>query len=489
MKHFSPILLFAAMACSQVVPTTVCIVPEPASVVQYADSVSFDKDAFSTKIDKSMGAEAYTINTKARKITAGSEAGAFYAYQTLCQIDLQAKDGLVPSLVIKDEPEFAYRGAHLDCCRHFMPLSDVKEFIDMMVVHKLNVFHWHLTEDQGWRIEIKKYPRLTEVGAWRDGTKIGHLDDETKGYDSIRHGGFYTQDECREIVAYAAERHITVIPEIEMPGHALAALTAYPELGCTGGPYEVSQLWGVFDDILCLGKDETLQFLMDVLDEVCEIFPSQYIHIGGDESPRVRWKVCPRCQARIKAEGLENEAQLQSWLNRKVEEYLAEKGRRIIGWDEILEGGVTKEATVMSWRGTDGGKAAAALGNDVIMAPYTYFYFDFYQTLDPAANHEPLCIGGRLPLDKVYSFNPYEDLNPEECAHIKGIQANMWTEYVKDFDGVMFRELPRMAALSECCWSASRRVEYPAFVNKVRTCLLPIYKANSWTYAPYAFQE
>jgi len=479
-------LLFVAVSCAKPVQTTVSIVPQPVSVVQYADSVTLG--SFKTVIRPSMGAEEYVLNTASHTIKAGSEAGAFYAMQTVRQLEQQAKDGKIPSLVIKDAPEFEYRGAHLDCCRHFWTIPEVKQFIDIMALHKLNVFHWHLTEDQGWRIEIKKYPELTEVGAWRKGTKIGHLFDETKGIDNIPYGGYYTQDECREIVAYAAERHITVLPEIEMPGHALSILAAYPQLGCTGGPYEVSCTWGVFDDVLCVGKDETVQFLKDVLDEVCDIFPSHYIHIGGDESPRVRWEACPACQARMKAEGLENEAQLQSWLNHQIEQHLAAKGRAIIGWDEILEGGVSKEATVMSWRGPAGGKAAAAQGNDAVFSPYTNFYFDFYQTEDPEANHEPLSIGGNLTLEKVYSFDPYEDLNEEERAHVKGIQANMWTEYVSEWDGILFRELPRMSALAECAWASSRRVDYGAFVGKVETALLPIYEEEGWGYAPYAFK-
>ena len=484
------ILVFAASAlfaaCSgQKTEVTLSIVPQPVSIAQTTRQAPLGN--VSTCVSSSLAPEEYvlTIRNGRVKIKGGSEAGVFWGKQTLAQIALQCPDN-VPDVVICDKPQFAYRGAHLDCCRHFFTVDEVKEYIDMMAVHKLNTFHWHLTEDQGWRFESKKYPRLTEIAAWRDGTMIGR---DWGSDDGIRHGGFYTQDEMKDVVAYAAERFITVIPEIEMPGHATAALAAYPELGCTGGPYEVIKEWGVFPDIFCAGKDKTLEFLKDILDEVCEIFPSEYIHIGGDEAPRTRWHDCPDCQARIKAEGLENEAQLQSWLNNRIEEYLNSKGRKIIGWDEILEGGVSQTATVMSWRGPQGGKAAAAMGNDVVMTPNSNFYFDYYQTKGNVANGEPLGIGGHLNLEKAYSFDPYEDLDESVKSHIKGIQANMWTEYVAEFSNVLYHVLPRIAALSEVAWNADGRSCYDCFVKRVRTSLLPIYEQNGWNYADFAFRD
>ena len=487
-------LLLAACGRNAPVEPTVAVVPLPQSLEQFSGFCTCAPDKAQTSINSSLGAEEYVLDTRGSriKIEAGSEAGVFYARQTLSQIASQGGEAGIPRVLIKDKPEFGYRGAHLDCCRHFWTVDEVKKFIDICAVHKLNVFHWHLTEDQGWRFESKKYPRLTEVGAWRDGTLVGHATKEFSPdnvFDGIRYGGFYTQEEMKDVVAYAAERFITVIPEIEMPGHATAALAAYPELGCTGGPYKVIGEWGVFPDIFCVGKPGTLQFLKDVLDEVCEVFPSEYIHIGGDEAPRDRWCHCPDCQALKKQMGYGSEAQLQSWLVNEVEKYLNSKGRKIIGWDEILEGGVSQTATVMSWRGPQGGKTAAALGNDVIMAPTTNFYFDFYQTGDPEKNGESLSIGGHLNLRQVYRFDPYEDLDDSVKAHIRGIQANMWTEYVPTFDGVEFRELPRMAALCEVAWNASGRTSYEDFAGRVAAALVPVYEAEGWNYADFAFRN
>lgn len=477
--------VLAASCAGKQVDVTVAVVPQPVSIEQYSASGKIAEAK--TAIDAQLAPEEYVLTIKGGKptIKGGSEAGIFWGRQTLDQIVRQCGE-VVPNLTIKDKPQFGYRGAHLDCCRHFYPVEKVKEFIDIMAMHKLNTFHWHLTEDQGWRFESKKYPKLTEIAAWRSGTMIGR---EWGTDDGVRHGGFYTQEEMKDIVAYAAERFITVIPEIEMPGHATAALAAYPELGCTGGPYEVIKEWGVFPDIFCVGKDNTIKFLEDILDEVCEIFPSEYIHIGGDEAPRTRWIDCPDCQARIKAEGLANEAELQSWLVNTIEKYLNEKGRKIIGWDEILEGGVSQSATVMSWRGAEGGKAAAALGNDVIMTPNSHYYFDYYQTKDNVENGEPLGIGGYVSLEKAYSFDPFEDLDETVKSHIKGIQANMWTEYIPEWEGVEYRELPRIAALCEVAWNAEGRTAYADFVERVRTALLPAYEANGWTYADFAFRN
>jgi len=490
MQHLNKILfiaasLFAASCAGHKTDVTVSVVPKPVSMEQYAVEAPFGE--VTTSVDARLAPEEYILKIRKGKVSikGGSDAGVFWGEQTLAQIHQQCPE-TVPNLTICDKPEFAYRGAHLDCCRHFWAVDEVKTFIDLMAIHKLNTFHWHLAEDQGWRFESKKYPKLTEIAAWRSGTMIGR---EWGSDDGIRHGGFYTQEEMKDVVAYASGKFITVIPEIEMPGHATAALAAYPELGCTGGPYEVIKEWGVFPDIFCVGKDKTIQFLKDILDEVCEIFPSEYIHIGGDEAPRTRWESCPDCQARIKAEGLENEAQLQSWLNNQIETYLNSKGRKIIGWDEILEGGVTRSATVMSWRGPQGGKAAAAMGNDVVMTPNSHYYFDYYQTAGNIENGEPLGIGGHVNLEKAFSFNPYEDLDDNAKVHIKGIQANMWTEYISEFSGVLYRELPRIAALSEVAWNFSGKGCYKCFVERVKKALLPIYEEKGWPYADFAFRD
>ena len=481
-------MAFAAVSCASKVECTVSVVPQPVSIQQFNGFNAADAACTET-IEANLGAEEYILDTRKAPFTikAGSEAGVFYAHKTLDQLIAQSGEEGVPAVLIKDKPQFAYRGAHLDCCRHFFSVDEVKQFIDMAATHKLNVFHWHLTEDQGWRIEIKKYPKLTEVGAVRAHTLVGHHGSDV--YDGIPYGGFYTQEEAKEIVAYAAERFMTVIPEIEMPGHAVAALAAYPEFGCTGGPYAVEGNWGIFPDIFCVGKPETISFLEDVLDEICEIFPSEYIHIDGDEAPRDRWCECPDCQKLMKEQGFEKEAQLQSYLVNTIEKYLNDKGRKIIGWDEILEGGVSQSATVMSWRGPEGGKTAAALGNDVVMAPTTNFYFDYYQTGDPEANGEPLSIGGHLNLETAYSFDPFEDLTEDVKAHIKGIQCNMWTEYIPDFEGVEYRELPRMAALAETAWNADGRTSYDCFVKRVATALVPLYQQAGWTYADFAFRD
>lgn len=443
-----------------------------------------------TEIDSKLGREEYVLDTRGEKVrlVGGSDEALFRGEQTLRQIRNQHSDAAFPSLYIQDKPRFAWRGAMLDCCRHFWTVDEVKRFIDIMALHKLNVFHWHLTDDQGWRAEILKYPRLTGIGAMRSETLIGHAR-KSKVYDGTPYGGYYTQEEMREIVRYAAERYITVVPEIEMPGHALAALASYPSLGCTGGPYETATRWGVFNDIFCPGKDRTLEFLFDVLDEICEIFPSEYIHVGGDEAPRDRWKLCPDCQARISAESLDNEARLQSWLIRKVEQHLAEKGRKVIGWDEILDGGVEKTTAVMSWRGTAGGKRAASLGNPVIMAPNTHLYLDRYETDSPESYGEPLAIGGCIPLEKVYEFDPYQGLKSREKPFILGVQGNLWTEYVADFSVVEMRILPRLAALSEIAWSPAHVGHYKSFRERCYHAMLPLYEGAGWNYAPYAFAD
>ena len=491
-------MVVALSACggNEPEPFDLSVVPNPVSIEAGALGSGVDlavtdihKDV-RTKIDRKLAPEAYVLDTRKGKIviTGGSEAGVFWGRQTLEQLVKQCADYL-PAVVIRDEPAFAYRGAHLDCSRHFFTVDEVKQFIDLIALHKVNVFHWHLTDDQGWRAEIKRYPKLTEVGSVRAETLVGHYG--SKEYDGTPYGGFYTQDQMREVVAYAAERFVTVIPEIEMPGHASAALASYPELGCRGAdyPYKVQTTWGIFPEVFCAGNPETVTFLEGVLDEICDIFPSEYIHIGGDEAPREEWEKCPKCQALMKEKGYTREAELQSYLITTVEEYLAKKGRKIIGWDEILDGGVSQSATVMSWRGAKGGIAAAKLGNDVVMTPNSYFYFDYYQTGDPKGNGEPLAIGGNLPLSKCYDFDPYDQLNDDEKAHIKGIQANLWTEYIATFDHVEHMELPRIAALAEVAWSHDNRTEYDNFVARIWKALVPIYLERGYRFADYAFNE
>lgn len=414
-----------------------------------------------------LGPEGYTLDvgTKTAMITAKNSRGTFYGIQSLFQI-LQSgnrimEDGkeriVIPIISIEDEPAFPYRGMHLDVCRHMFPVEFIKKYIDLLAYYKFNTFHWHLTEDQGWRIEIKKYPKLNEIGSWRKETVVGHGGKKPHVFDGKPYGGYYTQDEVREIVEYAAQRQITVIPEIEMPGHSLAALASYPELGCTGGPYEVGTKWGVFKDIYCT-KEPTFEFLENVLLEVMELFPSKYIHIGGDEAPKDRWKECKTCQKTIKREGLEDEHELQSYFISRMEKFLNSHGRDIIGWDEILEGGLAPNATVMSWRGTAGGVAAAGMGHDAVMTPWSHCYFDHYQ-VNPEG--EPLAIGGYTTMEKVYSYQPVPDtFSVVEASHILGAQGNVWTEYIPNSEHVEYMILPRMAALSEVVWTGKKDWEY-----------------------------
>lgn len=435
--------------------------------------------------------EAYEIAVNHQRIVlrGASASGAFYAVQTLRKaLPGRLSDRIIiPRCTIKDKPRFAYRGAHLDVSRHFFPVDSVKTYLDMCALHAINAFHFHLTDDQGWRFASKKYPRLTEVGSQRAGTVIGH---NTGEYDGVPYGGYYTQEQLRDIVAYAAERHITVVPEIDMPGHMLGALAAYPELGCTGGPYAVWQQWGVSDDVLCAGNDKVYQFIDDILDEVCAIFPSPYIHIGGDECPKTRWKACPKCQAMIAREHLASDARysaeecLQSHLIRHAGAHLKQLGRRMIGWDEILEGGTDEDAIVMSWRGEEGGIEAARLGRDVIMTPNTYLYFDYYMSRDIA--NEPSCIGGYLPVSYTYQYEPIpEALTAEEAGHIIGVQANVWTEYIAEFSKVQYMTLPRMAALSELQWS-NRPKNYDGFCRRA-AALTRIYHEQGWNFARHIF--
>ncbi len=415
-----------------------------------------------------------TITEKKIIIHAKSAVGLFYAVQTIRQllppeVEKQAVvEGIklsVPACEIKDEPRFVYRGMHLDVCRHMFPVTYIKRYIDMIALHKMNTFHWHLTDDQGWRIEIKKYPKLTETGAFRKETIVGHAGKPPFVYDGKPYGGFYTQNEIREIVAYAASKFVTVIPEIEMPGHALAALASYPELSCTGGPFETGKKWGIVDDVYCAGKEETFSFLEDVLTEVIDLFPGKYIHIGGDECPKARWEKCPFCQKRIKDEGLKNEQELQSYFIQRIEKFIISKGRKIIGWDEILEGGLAPEATVMSWRGTAGGIAAAKEKHDVIMTPSKYVYLDYYQC-EPEG--EPLAIGGYLPLERVYSFNPMpSELTADEQKYILGVQGNLWTEYIPTPEQMEYMAYPRMFAIAEAGWSPERLKDFEEFLSRL----------------------
>lgn len=436
--------------------------------------------------------EAYELNVNEQQITinGASANGLFYGIQTLRKALPSHSTGeiAVPLVQVKDEPRFAYRGAHLDVSRHFFSVDSIKRYVDMLALHNINRFHWHLTDDQGWRIEIKSRPKLTETGAWRKGTVIGR---NSGTYEETRYGGYYTQEEIRDIVEYAARHYVTVIPEIDLPGHMQAALAAYPELGCTGGPYEVWKQWGVSDDVLCAGNEQIYGFIEDVLAEVAELFPSEYIHIGGDECPKVRWEKCPKCQQRIRKLGLQADGKhtsgqrLQSYVIHRAEEILNRLGRRMIGWDETLEGGLAPNATVMSWRGTEAGVEAARLGHDAIMTPTAYMYFDYYQTLD--VSEEPLAIGGYVPLEKVYSFEPVPSgLSEEEAAHIIGVQANLWTEYIPTFRQVEYMELPRMAALSEVQWRKSGQKDYAAFLKRLPG-LLAIYDVNGYHYARHIF--
>ena len=426
--------------------------------------------------------EAYALTSSKKDliIEASARNGFLYAFETVKQMlpaEVYGKERakgsvkwVIPAVSIIDEPRFAYRGMHLDVCRHFWTVDEVKKYLDVMAAYKLNRFHFHLTEDQGWRIEIKAYPKLTEIGAWRDGTMIGK---DWGSNDGIRHGGFYTQDELRDIVAYAAERGITVIPEIDLPGHMLAALAAYPELGCTGGPYKVWHRWGVAKDILCAGNDEVFTFLETVFKELADIFPSEYFHIGGDEcfggdaepNRPDPWDVCPKCAARMKQLGIKKgpdaKHYLQNYVTARVQDILAGLGRKVIGWDEILEGDLQPGATVMSWRGVQGGIEASAKGFDAIMTPYTYLYFDFYQGRE--LDKEPLAIGGYLPLEHVYKYEPFEGIVAGAEKHILGVQANLWTEYIATPEHLEYMLMPRMCALSEVQWCEPENKDFNRF--------------------------
>ena len=449
--------------------------------------------------DGGMKAESYRIEigNKAVKVTAPDHNGFLYAISTIRQMlpeeiysgrTAKAK-WVLPCCTIEDYPRFAYRGVLFDCGRHFFKLDVIKKLLDVMAMYKLNRLHWHLTEDQGWRAEIKKFPRLTEVGAYRNGTQVGY---EKNTNDHIRYGGYYTQEEMKEVVAYAARLGITVVPEVDLPGHMVAALASYPELGCTGGPYEVEHRWGVAKEVLCAGQEKTYEFLFGVLDEICEIFPSEYIHIGGDECPKTRWKECPRCQAKIAELGLKDDAngtkeqRLQNYVTKRVQDHLAAKGRKIIGWDEILEGDLGKGATVMSWRGTKGGIKASAMGFDVIMTPNTYCYFDYRQGETP----EDKSIGAGyyskfLTTEIVYGYEPFAGLADDASKHILGVQANVWTEHIASTESLEYMLLPRLFAISEVQWCRPENKDYGRFCKVVREKELKIMDILGYGYRPF----
>lgn len=432
-----------------------------------------------------------TVRENGITIEGSAASGVFYGVQTLRKalfpltrlpvaFPLQQGTVTMPAVTIQDEPRFEYRGMHLDCARHFFSVDFIKRYIDMLALHNINTFHWHLTDDQGWRLEIKRYPRVTEIGSMRTGTVIGNNSDVD---DGIPYGGYYTQEETREIVRYAKQRYITVIPEIDVPGHAMAALASYPELGCTGGPYEVGHKWGVYNDVLCVGNALTYQFVRDVLDEVMQIFPSEVIHVGGDETPTVRWESCPKCNALNR-----QSMSYQGYFTRQITDYLAQHGRRAICWDESLEMGVDHSATIMSWRGMKPGIAAAVSGYDVIMTPLTHCYFDYYQTEEK--NYEP-SITGMWPIsvEKVYGLEPVPDsLSTEAKSHIKGIQANIWTEQIASPRVVEYMLLPRLAALSEVAWTSPEKKDFEAFCQRI-TRLAQLYDYYGWTYAKHLWPE
>lgn len=468
---------------------------EQATGIRPAIGKSKNGTAIVLTIDKTIAnAEGYKLDADAKqiRIAGASAAGVFYGIQTLRKslplVNGKASKVSIPAVHITDAPRFAYRGTHLDVSRHFVTADSVRQFIDMLALHNINRFHWHLTDDQGWRIEIKKYPLLTQIGSKRAQTVIGH---NSGKYDGKPYSGFYTQKQIRDIVKYAADRYITIVPEIDLPGHMQAALAAYPDMGCTGGPYEVWQKWGVSDNVLCAGNDKTLTFIDNVLKEITQLFPSKYIHVGGDECPKTQWQKCHKCQARIKALNLEAkdghsaEERLQSYIITHASNYLKSLGRNTIGWDEILEGGLAEGATVMSWRGESGGIAAAKQHHDVVMTPNSYLYFDYYQSLDKA--NEPIAIGGYLPLETVYSYEPMpKELTADEARHIIGVQANIWTEYMPTFKQMQYMALPRLAALSEVQWNQPALKDYNSFTNRL-TEFTHLYDRLGYNYAKHLY--
>lgn len=468
------------------------------------------------KIDTSLVLdEEYILSVEYDKIliTGKTPKGVFYGIQSLRQL-LPAKAEVpnkieeltIPATLIKDAPRYAYRGMHLDVARHFFSVDFIKQYIDILALHKMNFFHWHLTEDQGWRIAIKKYPKLMATSAWRNGTIVGHY--PGKSNDNKKYGGFYTPEQIKEIISYAAKKHITVIPEIELPGHSSAAIAAYPFLSCFPGerskvpnnmmsdaskkaqnnnkPKIVQESWGVYQDVYCAGKEQTFTFLENVLEEVMKLFPSKYIHIGGDECPKGNWKRCPNCQKKIKELGLSNEHQLQSYFIKRIEKFVNSKGKSIIGWDEILEGGLAPNATVMSWRGNAGGIAAAKARHQVIMAPNSHCYFDHYQSKD--TKNEPIAIGGYLTVEKVYGFDPTPaELEQDKQKYVLGGQANLWTEYIDSEQYAEYMLLPRLTALSEALWSPTEVKDWSDFKSRLHHFKLR-YDILGLNYAKHVFE-
>ena len=533
--------LLTMSCCGEIVKTEVEVIPQPAEVAVYEGELNIagasfkaDKELcegalkaiekfesqlvaastkesgsakaqFVFKTDKNLACEEYSIDVCCNKVVikASGLNGVLYAIETLKQMLPEqiytgaaacCEEWELPYMKIQDKPRFSYRGMHLDVSRHFFDMDEVKKYLDIMAIHKLNVFHWHLTDDQGWRLEIKKYPELTQVGAVRKQTLIGH-GGRSRKYDGIPYGEglYFTQEDVKEIIAYAAERGIEVIPEIDLPGHMLAALATYPELGCTGGPYDVWGRWGIADDVLCVGKESTMVFLENVLAEVAELFPSEYVHIGGDECPKVRWETCPHCQAKIAELGYKDDEKykaehyLQGYVTNRMEKFLAEKGKKLIGWDEILEGEIAPNATVMSWRGVEGGHEAVKLGHDAIMTPYTHLYLDYYQSKD--IENEPFGIGGYLPVEIVYSFEPFtDDMTDEEKSHILGVQANLWTEYIPTNEHLEYMLLPRMSALSEIQWCQPENKIYDRFLDNMDN-MAEIYDILGYNYAKHIFND
>lgn len=457
----------------------------PLPLAQGSAGIRIEVDAAQ---ENALGREGYRLSVTAQGVCviSAQPAGAFYAIQTLRQLlpaDLSAGSSgwQIPCVEIEDRPRFAWRGMMLDCCRHFWPLSFVKRFIDLIAMHRMNSFHWHLTDDQGWRIEIRKYPRLTEIGAWRRESLVGHLKDEPRRFDGQRHGGFYTQEQIREIVAYAADRYINVMPEIEMPGHARAAIAAYPELGCVDYPLEPWTLWGISGENTVNADDSTIRFFQDVLAEVVELFPSKFIHIGGDEANKDFWVNNPRIQSRIRELGLKDEHELQAWFIRQMDEFLTDRGRRLVGWDEIREGGLAAGAVVMSWRGPEGAIEGARSGHDVVMAHTKYTYLDHYQG---PPETEPLAIHGFTPLEKAYAFDPIPpELTAEQARHILGLQAQLWTEYIAEPSHAEYMIFPRACALSEVMWSQPEGRDFGEFRQRLVPHLARL-KAQNVNYRP-----
>lgn len=471
-----------------------------AEISMYRDTVPEKSSgtSFVLSADSSMAGSGYRLEAGGDTVAicGGDAAGCFYAVQTLRQLvpaeAYSAKDlssVSFPEVAVTDCPAMEYRGMMLDVARHFFSVDQVKEVLDIMALHKLNVFHWHLTDDQGWRIEIDAYPELVRIGSVRKRTIIGKDPggeyDETTRYDETPYGGYYTKEQIRDIVSYAAERFITVIPEIEFPGHAVAALASYPWLGCTGEQFDVRQTWDIDDRVFCIGRESTFEFMDDVLSEVMDLFPSEYIHIGGDECPDKMWRKCSECNRRMKEEGLKSYRALQGYGIARIGAFLESHGRHLIGWDEILDAGITPSSIVMSWRGTEGGIKAAGQGNRVIMCPTEYCYFDYYQS--PDTENEPLAWGGLITLEKAYSFNPYEGLDEAASKNVLGVQANLWTEYISTQEGLEYMMLPRLAALSETGWSMGRK-DWDGFRSRIAG-LEKLYSYYGYCFADYAQNE